>query len=284
MRAHLDNWLEKLDQQGKSRSTISSYRRGVEHLFRWLRDTYVDEVHVTAVIRRDVRDWRSYQQTVERARPATINQRLVAVSRFFDYLVAEGVVRSNPAGDVAGVQLNGRKPKALGRADLRRLLRAVHQAGDRRDVAMIELLAGAGLRASELLSLQPEDVTIRERSGQVVVREGKHGRYREVPLTRVVREVLTEYLHHLEAWPRPLFGLTDRSSTNRVVSRYARAAGLEGVSPHTLRHTFATEYLAANPGDIRSLAAILGHSDIKTTMIYTEPALGDLADRMERVR
>ena len=282
MRAHLENWLRELGRKGKSWRTNNAYRRGVEHFIRWLAETYVDDVAATAVIRRDIRDWKSYQQTVERARPATINQRLVAVTQFFGWLLAQGVIQNNPADDVPGVRLNGRKPKALDRADLRRLLRAAHQGGNSRDVAMIELLAGAGLRVTELIDLQPEDVVIGERSGHVVVREGKHGSYREVPLAREVRRALSDYLLTFRG-ERPFFGLGDRSSVNRIVSRYASAAGLESVSPHTLRHTFATEYLAANPGDIRSLAALLGHADLKTTMVYTEPALGDLAQRMERM-
>ena len=77
--------------------------------------------------------------------------------------------------------------------------------------------------------------------------------------------------------------LTDRSAVNRMLAKYARRAGVAPFGPHVLRHTFATRYLAANPGDLRSLAALLDHSNLNPVMIYTEPRLEDLDQRMERV-
>ena len=77
--------------------------------------------------------------------------------------------------------------------------------------------------------------------------------------------------------------LSHRSSVVRLLNKYAYQAGIEAFSPHALRHTFASRYLEANPGDLRGLAALLGHANLNTVMIYTEPRLEDLAERMERV-
>ena len=140
-----------------------------------------------AIIPRDVRDWKSYQQTVEKASPATINQRLVALTRFFAWAVKQGLARENPAADAGGLHLPVREAKGLPNRDLRRLLRAVHASGNLRDIAIVEVLAGTGLRVGELLALQVGDVELGERSGKLTVRKGKHGGYREVPLTREVR-------------------------------------------------------------------------------------------------
>ena len=121
------HWLDYLDQQGKSDHTIAAYRRGLAHYIRWNRDTYAGDFDPSAVILRDVRDWKAYQQTVEKAAPATINQRLVALSRFFDWGIEQEIVRSNPTANVRTLELPRRKPKALSQKDQRRFLRAVHQ-------------------------------------------------------------------------------------------------------------------------------------------------------------
>lgn len=156
---------------------------------------------------------------------------------------------------------------------------------------MVEVLIGTGLRVSELLALQMGDLVIHKRSGQVIVRKGKHDNYREIPLTIHVRKALTDYL---DTHPDPnnpqaalWFGqrgeLQDRSTVTRMLEKYALVAGLDPFGPHTLRHTFSTRYLKANPGDLRGLATLLGHANLNTVMIYTEPDLEDLTERMERV-
>ena len=158
-------------------------------------------------------------------------------------------------------------------------------------VSMVEVLLGTGVRVSELLALRVEDLTLNDRSGELIVREGKGGLYRRIPLTASVRNVLKEYLdEHPELaaedylWVGERGPLRDRGSVLYLLKKYAFQAGLDEslVSPHVLRHTFATLYLAANPDDLRGLAAILGHANLNTVMIYTEPTTEDLAARMER--
>jgi integrase/recombinase XerC len=157
---------------------------------------------------------------------------------------------------------------------------------------MLELLAGTGLRVGELLALQVGDVELNDRSGKVIVRRGKYGGYREIPLTLDVRKALSAYLDEKRPdkdnpeaplWIGPRGGLSHRSSVIRLLEKYALQAGIEPVNPHALRHTFATRYLNANPSDLRGLARLLGHTSLDTVMIYTEPTLDDLSARMERV-
>jgi len=287
----VQSWLNHLHRQGKSEHTIAAYRRGVAHFVRWSETTYGEAFDPARVIPRDVRDWLAHQQTVEKARPATINQRLTALKRFFAWAVREGHARTDPTADVSGLRLPQRRPKALTDKEVRRLLRAVHAEGNVRDIAMVEVLLGTGIRVGELLALRVGDVVIRERSGVLTVRRGKHGQYRQVPLTAPVRKALAAYLEvHPERenpdaplWWGQRGPLKDRSAVLRILRKYALRAGIDDFGPHTLRHTFATRYLAANPGDLRGLAALLGHASLNTVMVYTEPRLEDLAERMERV-
>jgi site-specific recombinase XerD len=283
-------WLAHQQRQGKSQHTLKAYQRALDHFARWYRATYSTPFTPDDVMPRDVRDWKAYQQTIEKAAPSTINQRLVALTRFFHWARAQNLCRENPAEDVGTIRLAARQPKGLDKTALRRLLRAAHS--HLRDYAMLELLAGTGLRVGELLALKVGDVVLNERSGTVTVRRGKHENYREVPLTLDVRKALIAYLEtdhpdrnnpKAALWMGPRGALRHRSAVTRLLEKYALQAGLEPVNPHALRHTFATRYLNANPGDLRGLARLLGHKSLDTVMIYTEPSLQELTARMERV-
>jgi site-specific recombinase XerD len=283
-------WLNHLHRQGKSSHTLQAYQRGVEHFARWYTVTSAEAFTADTVMPRDVRDWKAYQQTIEKAAPATINQRLVALTRFFRWARAQGLCRENPAQDVGTIRLNPRQPQAMEQNVVRKLLRTAR--GHVRDYALVELLAGTGLRIGELLALTVGDVELNDRSGKVIVRRGKHGGYREVPLTVDVRKALMAYLQQdhpdkdnpaAPLWVGARGQLRHRSSVIRLLEKYALQSGLEPVNPHAFRHTFATRYLNANPGDLRGLAQLLGHQSLDTVMIYTEPTLEELTARMERV-
>jgi integrase len=138
-----------------------------------------------------------------------------------------------------------------------------------------------------LLAVQVSDLDVGERAGKVIIRMGKHGRYREVPLSANVRKALREYLDTLPPgtgwlWSGQRGELRTRSAVNRLLEKYAILAGVESFGPHTLRHTFSTRYLEANPDDLRGLAALLGHASLNTVMIYTTPDLPSLQARIER--
>src|SRR5690242_5417137 len=106
-------WLESLEQQGRSSHTLAAYRRGLGHFVQWDERTYGSTFNLSAIIPRDVRDWKSYQQTVEKASPATINQRLVALTRFFAWAVKQGLARESPIQDVGSLHLPVREAKGL---------------------------------------------------------------------------------------------------------------------------------------------------------------------------
>ncbi|HYF61469.1 MAG TPA: tyrosine-type recombinase/integrase [Herpetosiphonaceae bacterium] len=287
----VETWLTTLDQQGKSRHTQAAYRRALAHFGQWAAQLYGTPWIPATTMPRDVRDWKAHQQQVEQAAPATINQRVVALSRFFAWAVREGELREDPTQAVSSLRLPTHAPKALDDRDLRRLLRAVHAGGRLRDIALLELLAGTGLRVGEVLALQVGDLQLGERSGMVTVRLSKGGGTRRVPLTVEVRHALTAYLATFPVpvapttplWQGKRGPLLHRSSVLRLLEIYSRQAGIDAVGPHALRHTFATRYLAANPGDLRSLAALLGHANLETVMIYTAPRFDDLAERMQRM-
>ena len=207
---------------------------------------------------------------------------------FFSWLVGE----DSPAKDVSNIRIPKKAPQALSKKQQRDLLRAVSSHGSKRDIAIIEVLLGTGLRVEKLLSLQIEDVTIGERSGSVIVREGKGGEFREVPLPLVTRQALSGFLSEEHPnpdrpdaflWTGQRGPLSDPSTIFRLLSKYAFLARMESFGPHVLRHTYAHNYLKENPGDIRGLADLLGHEDINTTMRYTQTTIEDLQERVENL-
>jgi site-specific recombinase XerD len=286
----LTQWLEYLSQQGKSDYTVVAYRRGMRHFIRWSEQVYEEDFEVGAVLPRDLQQWKTHQTKTQKSAPATINQRLVAVSGFFDWCVDAEIIVKSPQRSVQAIRLEKRKPRSIDEKLLKRLLRAVHRGGNLRDMAIVEVLSETGIRVGELLDLQVGDVVdLDKRSAHLVVRQGKHGNYRTVPLTKTVRQALTNYLaQHSNSkdadatlWVGRKGSLTQSSSVLRLIDKYCIQANIPKVTPHQLRHTFATRYLHKNSGDLRGLAALLGHSDLNTVMLYTEPSLEDLAQRME---
>ncbi len=291
----VEDWLGHLNRAGKSAATITSYRRGLAHFAAWSKQTYGQDFDPAAIIPRDIADWKSFQQTVEKAAPATINTRLAAVSSFFRWGQAQGYIVTDPSANISSLRIPKRHPQALDEKSTRRLLRAVHKAGNLRDVAMVEILLGTGIRVSELLNLEMGDFTIHERSGWLVIRQSKNRQPRTIPISAPVRSALTAYLaqspkptrlksENALLWTGERGPLTDPSGVVKMLKKYAYQAGLDtSISPHVLRHTFATRYLAANPDDLRGLAELMGHASLETVMIYTAPRPEELARRMEKV-
>ena len=137
-----------------------------------------------------------------------------------------------------------------------------------------------GLRVSELVDLMLGDVEMAERGGWVIVREGKGGKYREVPLSKEVRVALESYLQKREEDGSQRLFLGQRGPVNvpgvqYLVAKYAYQARLHDVTPHTLRHTFGKN-LVDTGVSLEQVAALLGHESLDTVMIYTKPSHGDL--------
>lgn len=183
-------------------------------------------------------------------------------------------------------------PKVLTEAESERLLEQPNRNryGPRRDYLFMRLMLKTGLRASEAVSLRPEHITETEEGATLIVREGKGAKDRHVGLPHDLHE-------QLKAWdeerrpesdyllPTKSGSKVDTSQLRRSVKRYARRAEIaevERVSPHTLRHTFATRYYERF-GDLRGLRDALGHADISTTQIYTHVANGQIQENMRRL-
>jgi site-specific recombinase XerD len=289
MTDHFSSFEAELRRQGKSPRTISSYLSDLRHFATWFVQSNGEPFSPQTITILDVRSYKSHLQTVANFKPATINRRLAALTKYCRFAKSQGLISEDPTRDVQGVrQQKAARPKALDGIELRRLLREVHKSGNKRDIAIVEVLANTGLRVGELASLAVEDIELSERKGQVTVRSGKGAKYRQVPLNADARRALYAYLE-----ARPM-GTTERffvgqrgngltpSAIWRMVKKYGQRAGLD-ISPHTLRHTFGTRLVRENGVDLVSVARMMGHEALETTALYTQPSEEDIAEAAERL-
>lgn len=255
-------------------NSVAAYRRDLRRLAEWL-----GERPITALTIRDLADYAGWLHERKLA-PASIARHLVSLRLFFRYLQLEGVLKDNLAELLGSQKLWERVPRVLSPQQVAALLEAPIPADPfwRRDRAMLELLYATGCRASELATLRMQDLHLQE--GYCICR-GKGNKERVVPLGAQAISALLDYLRH----ERPLLvgktptvdwvllsGRGRRLRRERIwelVKRYARRVGAPPeVSPHTLRHSFATHMLAGG-ADLRQVQEMLGHASIATTQIYT---------------
>src|SRR5918998_3197913 len=269
----VDRFLKDLDRQEAPPRTRATNRLDLLHFFRWFEQTVGDAATPEAVTPTDVRDYRGHLMSVEKRRPATVNRRLAALRRFFQWAKATGLVKELPTENVKGVASSPQAPHWLEKRDVDRLIRTVERHGNTRDLAIVLTLRHTGIRVSELSSLRLGDVEISGRKGSLTVRSGKGSKFRALPLNVDARQAIAAYLEvrptvsadHLFIGQRGQ-GISSRA-VELLVTKYGRLAGLEEVTPHTLRHSFGKHTLDAG-ADLVSVAALLGHQRLETTAIY----------------
>ncbi len=280
-----EQYCKCLAEARVSTATIKGYLSDVRSFVRWFSETLGEEFAPSGVTPVDVRE---YFAAMRDQKPATLARKLRALNSFFRWAQSVGLVKLNPVSGIKTPREQRRPPKAVSEQELHRLKRAVYRAGKPRDIAMFELLSNAGLRVGELCALRVGDVCLSERKGKVAVRRGKGNKYREVPLNIETRKALVAYLSTRPgADPNePLLvgqrGAMTPSGVWRTLQSYARAAGV-AVSPHVLRHTFATRLLRKAGADLPTVRDLLGHEKLETTAIYTKPREEDMEAAVERL-
>ena len=255
-------------------NSIAAYRRDLSRFSQWLGGRAAAKLRV-----RDLSDYMAWLQTKKLA-ATSIARHMVAVKLFFRYLQLEGVVRDNPA-ELLGTQKTWQRvPEVMSPAVVDRLLAAPqpYDAFWRRDRALLELLYATGCRASEVSNLKLADVHLNER---YCLAHGKGSKDRLTPLGSAAVSAIRDYLK--EERPKLAKGRGEapwlllsrggkrlrREAIWELVKRYVHRCGANpDVSPHTLRHSFATHLLAGG-ADLRQVQELLGHASIATTQIYT---------------
>ncbi len=271
-------------ERGLSRNTLDAYRNDLAQLGAYLEERGLDPLTVT---HRDLAGFLS-SLALGGASAATLQRKAACLRSFYRHLRREGQIAHDPTAELRGPRRSQRLPGVLSRDEVGRLLGAPSGSSPSalRDRALLELLYACGLRASEAIGLTLDDVDLQE---ELLCARGKGSKERLVPIGREAVAALRAYLAHgrpvlvgLSA-ERHLFvnrrgGGLSRQGLYKIVQGYADAVGLKDrMSPHTLRHTFATHLLAGGC-DLRTLQEMLGHADIATTQLYTHLSTERLRD------
>lgn len=265
-------------ERGLSRNTLEAYRSDLLQYGAFLDRAALHPLAVsTSDLRAFVSEVRDGNGTT--AAPATVQRKVACLRSFYRYLHREQILEHDPTAELRGPRLSARLPKVLSRDEVQALLRQPQgtSAIALRDRALLETMYACGLRASEAITLERSQLDL---EAGILRPHGKGSKERIVPIGSLALRSLRRYLD--KGRPR-LVGLREepcvfvnvrgqplsRQGLYKVIQRHARAAGLERrMSPHTLRHTFATHLLAGGC-DLRSLQEMLGHADIGTTQVYT---------------
>jgi len=268
-------WLE----DGLAANTLQAYRRDLSAFSQWLQDA--QSKSLDAAQAQDILAWQADQHA--RIKASTANRRLAALKRYYLWALRQGRVRADPCLTLHTAKQPARFPKTLSETQVEALLNApnTQHALGLRDRAMLETLYATGLRVSELVGLAQHDVSLND--GVVRVVMGKGGKDRLVPLGAEALDWITQYLQvarpvlcgarrcdalfitqRVAAMTRQMFW--------QIVKKYAQRADIRvPLSPHVLRHAFAT-HLLNHGADLRVVQLLLGHADISTTQIYTHVA------------
>ena len=267
-------WMER----GLSANTLGAYRADLLALRRWLDERRVSLVFATRQDLLAFIAWRAEQG----AKPRSTARQLSSFRRFYRYLLREGVIDEDPTLKIEMPKIGRSLPNSLSEKEVEALLAApdVEDPLGHRDRTMLEVLYATGLRVSELISLRQSQINL----NQGVVRiTGKGERERLIPLGEEAQKWLREFIAGprveilLERQTDYLFPTRRGSRMTRqafwhIIKRYSRKADISSkLSPHTLRHAFAT-HLLNNGADLRVVQMLLGHSDLSTTQIYTHVA------------
>ena len=273
-------WMER----GLSANTLAAYRADLTALARWLAERGTPIIKTT---RADLLGFIAYRVEAG-ARPRSTARQLSSFRRFFRYFVREGIIKDDPTAQIAMPKIGRSLPKSLTEEEVESLLSAPAIADPlgHRDRTMLEVLYATGLRVSELVNLKHNQVNLNQGVLRIV---GKGNRERLIPLGEEAVRWLQQFVQGprgeilLERQTDYLFPTRRGDKMTRqafwhIIKRYARKAGVQKeLSPHTLRHAFAT-HLLNHGADLRVVQMLLGHSDLSTTQIYTHVARERMKD------
>ncbi len=285
-----------LENQDFSPLTIRGYLADIEHFSQWFMQTTREALSPERITPTDVKAYKQHLLVEARYKANTVNRRLAAISAYIKWAREAGLIFSDPAERVKLVQRVQDAPKWLDKNEQYALQRAIEKdlqisklrypkrwMTRRRDASLTLFLLNTGLRLTELTALRLKDVQLSERKGSLLVQNGKGEKQRNVPLNAEARKALQEWLAVRPQTPSPFVwvavetgfqGLSGRA-VQRILKRYAEEAGLDEITPHTCRHTFAKNLVNQGVG-LEKVAMLLGHSSLNTTRLYTTPDERDL--------
>lgn len=282
----LDRFKIYLEEQDKSVNTISGYIKNVELYLKWFDES--KDIPFNKLHRENVREYISYLKNIKEYKPKTINTKINALVKFNEFLMDENIQNEFviKKSDYQKIQDQYVSLSKYEKKDIEKLRQIVLESGNKRNYALVTILAYAGLRISEALNLKKSDINFISRE---IVVEGKGKKTRIVFMNDNVKEALQSYLNErnkLELKHDYLFVSNrgkrlDRTTVNKFFKTYSDLIGKE-ITPHDLRHFFCSNALRVG-FSVEEVANQAGHSNIYTTMLYAHPSRNEIIDKMNKL-
>ncbi|WP_341750115.1 tyrosine-type recombinase/integrase [Candidatus Tisiphia endosymbiont of Sialis lutaria] len=292
----INDFKQYLGKQDLSKNTIRNYIADIENFASWYDQYHGEEIEVKNITAYHLNFFREQILNGKRLKVSSVNRKTQTLKRFFRFLTGKKIIKSNVADSIKFIRrTKTTKPNSLNKNEVHALLSMAGNSAhglSSRNYAVIQLLLQTGLRISELINLQWRDLILYERSGSVRVVDSKGHKERVIPLNNSARKALSLYIKRNEYDPTtPVFlskhgKIHTARALQKIISNLAKKANINRirVTPHVLRHTFATNYLKANPGCLIELATLLGHESIDTTAIYTKASVEHLHETLEKAQ
>jgi len=283
MEQHIRDFLSDLKVgKGYSNNTIVAYRNDLAQFYRWLTESADPPVESwDDVTKRMLLNYVLYLKTDREYATATVARKIAAIKSFFHHLTSEGVIAENPTATLDSPKVRKYLPKAISQEDVEKLLDApTRRPGPRslRDRAILEILYASGMRVSELVALNVGDVDLASANVRCL---GKGRRERVIPIYPQAARAIEKYVNEgrLQLLRDPnekalFLNHRGRRLTRQglwlIIKRYVEEVGITvPVTPHTLRHSFATHMLSGG-AELQDVQALLGHASISTTQVYRQ--------------
>lgn len=278
-----DAFSAYLQTGGKSQNTLRGYVLDVNQYRRWFEESFGQECR--ALYRQNVLDYMSYLRNVRLANAKTINHKLSSLRSYNSFLIATGIQDDTVVlkTDMLKVQTVYASPTNVTELEVKQFMQRMLESKDKRNYAIVALLAYTGMRISEALSIRLDDFNLQ--TGECIVRKGKGGKQRTVIMNTKTVSALREYLkdrcqYGAAEASRFLFVSRESESLNRTVVNRVFQTHSDKITPHQLRHFFCTNAIEKGLS-IHEVANQAGHSNINTTLLYTNPDKDKLKRKME---
>lgn len=281
----LEEYRAYLQEIGKSAHTVQTYSREIQCFQEWMKN-YLDVDDPLDLGRIDVILYHNYLKEDKGFQPASVNTALAALESFSDWLMADGMLKQNPFSSIPRLTETETAPRWLNKSEKFRVVRVALAETNSRNTVIIFCLLRAGLRVSELINLQREDVVINGYRGKIIVRSGRC-KPRIVPIPKDLREPLCSFLSG-ESSGQWLFrgrsineNLTSRA-VQRLCSQIGKKAKVKELTPQILRHTYCRNLIDRGV-DVVRVARLAGHGCLETTLKYVQTKESDLIEAVDKL-
>ncbi len=277
----LNNFKDYLLQDNKSKNTIDSYSNHINQYFKWYGDSF--GMKFQKLHRENVLEFKSYLLNIKKQKANTINTKLSALISFNEFLVEEGlqdnIVISKK--DMMRIQSQGTSPTDVTKSDVEKFRQQVLEQEGIRNYTIVTIMAYCGTRITETLNIKLSDINTISR--EIIIRRGKGDKQRIVYMNDKVVNAIKEYLKYKKETDLDYLFISnkgnklDRTVINKMFNKYS-----DTITPHQLRHFFCTNALE-NDFSIHEVAYLAGHSNIHTTLRYTNPSENEMKSKLNRL-